>query len=837
MIKRLISIEIICLLITAGFLGFFTIELEVAGAAGITIYVDDDNVMGPWDGSLGNPYKTIQDGVNASGDGDTVFVFNGTYNEHVVVDKAINLTGEDRDITIIDGGGSGDVVNVSANGVNISGFTVTGGGPISDYGAGIDLHDVQYCSVFENNVSNNIFKGIYLYESLGNEITNNKVSNNQIGIELLYSSDNRIINNTVSWNSHKGVRIWISNPTGKTSNNNIISNNNVSNNPDCGIELDSSDDNTIIGNNVSNNNYGIVLYDCNGNSIAGNFVLKNELSIGLTSSSNNDIIENDVINNNPPPGSYKAGISLRGSPDNRIINNNILSNNGSGIYLDDSAIGSSDNNTISDNIMSSNTGHGIYLRSPSNHNVITNNKVSNNAEDGIYVYDNEASYNNIIGNTVSSNENQGITIFGCSDNNVTANTVFSNKRDGIYLYSAQRINMINNKVWNNSKGISLASSADNLVTANDLSDNHQGLFLSNSWTNNITANDIFSNNDDGIHLDSSSGNNLKNNNVYLNTGNGIYLALSSDSNISGNHISDNQVGINVTLSSNSNNITINSVSNNDHGIYLEGSLNNSVFHNNIIDNFNQAHDDSSNGNRWDNGYPSGGNYWSDFDEPGEGAYDDYKGPDQDVWESDGIVDTGSAAGGGKNPYVIDLDSQDTYPLIELAKFLFLYEGWNLISVPLIQPDTKLGSVLLPVNGTFDAVQWYDISDVQDHWKLNRTSKPAHLNDLDTIDHRMGFWIHITEPGGVIFYYTGLLPMENQFISLFPGWNLVGFPSLSNKNRTAALNNLTYGNEVDSVWTHNSATKKWEEVGSSDSFQLCRGYWVHVTTECTWEVPL
>ncbi|UCF08560.1 MAG: hypothetical protein JSW28_02400, partial [Thermoplasmata archaeon] len=90
---------------------------------------------------------------------------------------------------------------------------------------------------------------------------------------------------------------------------------------------------------------------------------------------------------------------------------------------------------------------------------------------------------------------------------------------------------------------------------------------------------------------------------------------------------------------------------------------------------------------------------------------------------------------------------------------------------------------------------------------------------------------------VIFYYTGLLPMENQSISLFPGWNLVGFPSLSNKNRTAALNNLTFSVEVDSVWTHDPATKKWEEIGPLDQFELCRGYWVHATQECVWEVPL
>jgi hypothetical protein len=66
---------------------------------------------------------------------------------------------------------------------------------------------------------------------------------------------------------------------------------------------------------------------------------------------------------------------------------------------------------------------------------------------------------------------------------------------------------------------------------------------------------------------------------------------------------------------------------------------------------------------------------------------------------------------------------------------------------------------------------------------------------------------------------------------------VGYPSLSNKNRTAALNNLTFGNEVDAIWTYNNAGQKWDEIGQSDYFMLGKGYWVHATTKCMWEVPV
>jgi hypothetical protein len=73
----------------------------------------------------------------------------------------------------------------------------------------------------------------------------------------------------------------------------------------------------------------------------------------------------------------------------------------------------------------------------------------------------------------------------------------------------------------------------------------------------------------------------------------------------------------------------------------------------------------------------------------------------------------------------------------------LYEGWNLISIPFIQTDTDLSSVLNSINGSYDAVQMYNADDTSDHWKHHQISKTPNLNDLGGVDHKMGFWIHIT----------------------------------------------------------------------------------------------
>lgn len=56
------------------------------------IYVDDDG---------GADYTSIQEAIDNSNDGDTIYVYSGYYDEQVVINKAINLTGEDKQNTYV----------------------------------------------------------------------------------------------------------------------------------------------------------------------------------------------------------------------------------------------------------------------------------------------------------------------------------------------------------------------------------------------------------------------------------------------------------------------------------------------------------------------------------------------------------------------------------------------------------------------------------------------------------------------------------------------------------------------------------------------------------------
>jgi len=69
-----------------------------------TIYVDDDNTSGPWDGTQEHPYQYIKSAIDNASDGDVINVYSGTYYEVLKLYKQLSLIG-------IDNGGGKPVVD------------------------------------------------------------------------------------------------------------------------------------------------------------------------------------------------------------------------------------------------------------------------------------------------------------------------------------------------------------------------------------------------------------------------------------------------------------------------------------------------------------------------------------------------------------------------------------------------------------------------------------------------------------------------------------------------------------------------------------------------------
>jgi parallel beta-helix repeat protein len=198
--KNLIAIGIVGILLLSCFA--ITPVFGVSGS-GNTLYVGG--------GGQGN-YTKIQDAINASSNGDTIFVYNDTYYENVIVNKSITLVGEDRDLTIIDG--SSDVkypehaIILNADECIVRGFTLKGGDDWT-FDSGIWV-DSDYNTIENCKLSYSGGSGMYLNGS-HNLISDNIIGENAgYGIVTYYTNIN---NNTITRNNiisnWDGICFWM----------------------------------------------------------------------------------------------------------------------------------------------------------------------------------------------------------------------------------------------------------------------------------------------------------------------------------------------------------------------------------------------------------------------------------------------------------------------------------------------------------------------------------------------------------------------------------------------------------------------------------------------------
>ncbi|UCG70522.1 MAG: DNRLRE domain-containing protein [Thermoplasmata archaeon] len=171
----------------------------------------------------------------------------------------------------------------------------------------------------------------------------------------------------------------------------------------------------------------------------------------------------------------------------------------------------------------------------------------------------------------------------------------------------------------------------------------------------------------------------------------------------------------------------------------------------------------------------------------------------------------------------------------LRPTITLHPGWNLISLPCVQSQTDIDLVFSSIADSYDAVQYYDALDVSDPWKHYHKDKPAHMNDLSHIQNNMGIWIYIKGSEDVPFEDPGVLPTEGQTVTLEPGWNLVGYPRLTNSTRSEGLNNTVFGTHIDRIMHFDTSSDTWQDLGVDNIFEVGRGYWIHSLTSHTWRL--
>lgn len=195
-----------------------------------TIYVDDDG---------GKDYTTITEALNNVSDGDTIYVYNGTYQGYFSINKSINLLGENKNGVIITSGYPNQMglIVITADNVTVSGFNIKNSTNIyyialQDIAPPTWVYDVAIGIIVKSNNSNitgNIISdnkgyGILLNQSHNTLVSKNEIKNHDFScIYIKNSSNNKIIENDIH-NNQRGIMFHINSTSNVLYHNNFINN-------------------------------------------------------------------------------------------------------------------------------------------------------------------------------------------------------------------------------------------------------------------------------------------------------------------------------------------------------------------------------------------------------------------------------------------------------------------------------------------------------------------------------------------------------------------------------------------------------------------------------------
>ncbi len=244
--------------------------------------------------------------------------------------------------TVVDGGGIGSILTVSADDVSLLGLTLRNSG---------DRHETTDAAVrlrgkhgiMKDNVIENCLFGFELKQSDRNIIRRNRIGSKDLPQALRGDS----------------IRVWYSNG-------NRIEDNDIVNVRDTVVWY--STDNVISGNRILDSRYGIHLMYAHRNKLEKNSFLSNTVGIFLMYANDNDVIDNVIHYSQGPAG---IGIGFKESSNTRVEHNDLFAN-ARGVFLDASPYDPDGINSFVDNRIAYN-GTAVFFHSDWEGNVFERN--------------------------------------------------------------------------------------------------------------------------------------------------------------------------------------------------------------------------------------------------------------------------------------------------------------------------------------------------------------------------------------------------------------------------------------------------------------------------------
>ncbi|GEM_PF-6700034 len=364
--------------------------------------------------------------------------------------------------------------------------------------------------------------GISLVDADNSTIYNNNLSNQYRGLRIDSTSNATIEKNTITNNTAEGLTLSAIAPALKPSNDNVINDNNISNNGYMGISSLNAENTSITNNTINGHTlHGIQLLSTFNNNISGNTVCNNGTfdvfykDYYCVDSPGTDGSGNRFGTVQQCPGTNVNYLPCQTEP-GEITTCGITINQGGNYFLGSNIVGTNSGSACitiaAQNVTIDCQGHqmtglamgGIY--SNQKFTTIKNCTISVMSGNGIDLID---ANNSLIYNNIITNQGRGINIEATSNATIEKNTITNNYQEGLRLVDITRNPLVNNTIKDNN-------------ISNNL---YAGLWLEEGLNTTITNNTINRNGFDGIYLFATKNSTINNNKACNNT---IWMPNSED---------------------------------------------------------------------------------------------------------------------------------------------------------------------------------------------------------------------------------------------------------------------------------------------------------------------
>ncbi len=304
---------------------------------------------------LGTPFASaaedLQALIDAAEPGDVIVLEAGTYDGNVIIDKPLELRGEGW--PIVDGHGTGNVIEIFAPDVTITGLVIANTGKSLDQeNAGISANDDRVRIV--GNRFEGVLFGIFLRSAEDSYVADNVIG--ALDLELGRRGD--------------GIRLWESSRS-------VVERNVVDGGRDTVLWF--TDDLILRDNRVTNGRYGIHFMYSDRAVVERNYLHGNSVG-GFLMYSADVTLKDNLISGSYGPSGY--GIGLKDMDAATITGNHIMSNR-IGIYFDNSPATVGMEGIISNNLIAYNDTGALFLPSVRGNLVSGNAFVDNGEQVGV----------------------------------------------------------------------------------------------------------------------------------------------------------------------------------------------------------------------------------------------------------------------------------------------------------------------------------------------------------------------------------------------------------------------------------------------------------------------